>query len=65
MKINKLYIVLGMLIAFVVFFELAAHADETNESPKVTFSAPIWIPGQVLPAGSYTFQQASAEATGD
>jgi hypothetical protein len=59
MKIHKLCIVLGLLIAFGVFYELAAHADETNESTKITFSAPIQIPGQVLPAGTYIFQQAA------
>ena len=57
MKINKLYIALGLMIAFVLFFELGAHADESNESSKITFSGPIQIPGQVLPAGTYTFQQ--------
>jgi hypothetical protein len=61
MRINKLYIVLGMLLAFAMFFELAAHADETNESTKITFSAPIQIPGRVLPAGTYVFQQASSD----
>src|ERR1700757_2152950 len=58
MKIHKLYIALGLLIAFAVFFELAAHADETNEFTTITFSAPIQIPGQALPAGTYIFQQA-------
>lgn len=57
MKINKLYIVLGLLIAFGVFYALAAHAEETNESTKITFSAPIQIPGQVLPAGTYIFEE--------
>ena len=57
MKIHKLYIVLGMLLAFGMLFELAAHADETNESTKITFSAPIQIPGRVLPAGTYVFQE--------
>jgi Protein of unknown function (DUF2911) len=61
MKIHKLNIVLGLLIAFGVFYELAAHADETNESTKITFSAPIQIPGQVLPAGTYIFQQADPD----
>jgi Protein of unknown function (DUF2911) len=60
MRINKLYIVLGLLIAFGIFFELAAHADEANEATTITFSAPIQIPGQVLPAGTYVFQQADA-----
>jgi hypothetical protein len=57
MKIHKLYIALGMMIAFVLFFEFAAHADEANEQTRLTFSAPVQIPGQVLPAGTYTFQQ--------
>jgi hypothetical protein len=61
MKINKLYIVLGMLLAFGVFFELAAHADEANEATTITFSAPIAIPGRVLPAGTYIFQQAEPD----
>jgi Protein of unknown function (DUF2911) len=58
MKIHKLYIVLGLLIALGAFFELAAHASETNESTKITFSSPIQISGKVLPAGTYLFQQA-------
>jgi hypothetical protein len=58
MKINKLYIVIGLMIAVALFFELAAHASEFNEQTKITFSAPVQIPGQVLPAGTYTFQQA-------
>lgn len=58
MRINKLYIVLGLLMAICVFFELAAHADETNQHTKITFSAPVQIPGQVLPAGTYVFQEA-------
>jgi hypothetical protein len=57
MKINKFYIVLGLLIAFGSFFEIAAYADEANESTQITFSAPVQIPGQVLPAGTYTFQR--------
>jgi hypothetical protein len=60
MRINKLYIVIGFLIAFGLFFELAAHADATNELTRMTFSAPVQIPGQVLPAGSYIFEQADS-----
>lgn len=61
MKIHKLYIALGLLIAFGVFFELAAHADEANEATTITFSAPIQIPGRVLPAGTYLLQQANSD----
>jgi Protein of unknown function (DUF2911) len=38
-----------------MFFELAAHADEVNQKTTITFSAPVQIPGQVLPAGNYVF----------
>ncbi len=58
MKINKGYIAIGLIIAFTMFFELAAHADESDESTLITFSAPVQIPGKVLPAGSYLFQLA-------
>lgn len=58
MKINKLAVLAGFAIASVLFFEVAAHADEANLSTKLTFSQPIQIPGQVLPAGSYLFKLA-------
>ena len=61
MRINKIYIALGFLIAFALFLELTAHADEVNEETTITFSAPVQIPGQVLPAGTYVFQQAEPD----
>src|ERR1700739_3179945 len=62
MKINKSYIVVGLIIAFSLFFELAAHADELDQATTITFSAPIQIPGQVLPAGSYLFKLADGDS---
>ena len=35
-----------------------AKADEWNQETTVTLSAPMEIPGQVLPAGNYVFQLA-------
>src|SRR5216683_4701338 len=61
MKINKRYIAVGLIIAFSLFFELAAHADESDQSTTITFSQPIQIPGQVLPAGTYLFKLASGD----
>jgi hypothetical protein len=61
MKINKLYIVIGLIIAFCTFFELAARADEANQETIITFSAPVQIPGQVLPAGTYRFKLAEPD----
>jgi len=59
MKINKGYIAVGLIVAFALFFELAAHADESNRLTTISFSQPIEIPGQVLPAGSYVFKLTS------
>ena len=59
MKINKGYIAVGLVIAFALFFELAAHADESDEATTMSFSQPIQIPGKVLPAGTYLFELAN------
>ena len=56
MKVNKAYIVVGMIIAFALFFEIAAHADVLDQATKISFSEPIQIPGQILPAGTYWFR---------
>jgi hypothetical protein len=58
MKINKIYIVIGLVIALSLFLELFAHADEFDQSTTITFSQTIQIPGQVLPAGTYLFKPA-------
>lgn len=62
MKINKGYIAIGLIMAFAIFFELAAHADESDQATAVTFSQPVQIPGQVLPAGTYLFDLADRGA---
>jgi hypothetical protein len=35
------------------------RADEQNQAIKVSFSQPVQIPGQVLPAGTYRFELAN------
>jgi hypothetical protein len=62
MKTNKGYIFLGLMIALTLFFELAAHAEPIDRSTKLTFSEPIQIPGEVLPAGTYLFRLADGES---
>jgi hypothetical protein len=62
MKINKAYIAVGLIIAFTLIFELAAHADEFDQSTTITFNEPMQIPGQVLPAGTYLFKLASRDS---
>src|SRR6266852_2285267 len=62
MKINKGYIAIGLIIAFTLFFELAAHADESDQATTITFSQPLQIPVRVLPAGTYLFALAGRGA---
>ncbi|MGA2354000.1 MAG: hypothetical protein ABSG02_05860 [Terriglobales bacterium] len=58
MKISKIYIAVGLVIALSLFLELFAHADEFDQSTTITFSRAIQIPLQVLPAGTYLFKLA-------
>jgi len=58
MRFKKFYLALTMLIATGALFQPHARADEENQTTKTTFSAPVEIPGQVLPAGSYIFERA-------
>lgn len=59
MKLHKSYIVVGMIIAFALFLEIAAHADDVLQATEITFNQPVQIPGQILPAGTYLFKQAN------
>jgi len=58
MKINKVALLIAFVIASLLFLEVAARADEANQSIKITFSQATEIPGQILPAGTYVFKLA-------
>jgi hypothetical protein len=58
MRFNKVAFLVAFAVASVLFFEVAAHADEEDQSTKITFDKPIQIPGRVLPAGTYLFKLA-------
>ena len=58
MKINKIALLIAFAIASVLFLEVVAHADEADQSIKITFSQPTEIPGQILPPGTYLFKLA-------
>lgn len=62
MTFSKLSMLAGFIIAFTLIFELAAHADDGNELTKLTFSQPVQVPGQILPAGTYEFVLANDQA---
>jgi hypothetical protein len=61
LRLNKLYLLIGWAISCLLFFEVAAHADERDESTKMTFSQPVQIPGRTLPAGTYLFKLVNSE----
>jgi len=46
---------IAFVVAFVLFFEVSAHADMSDQATQITFGQPVQIPGQVLPAGTYWF----------
>jgi len=58
MKFNKFAFAIAFVFTAVLFAEVALHADEADQSTKLTFNRPIEIPGQVLPAGTYEFKLA-------
>jgi len=52
----KLFVALVCGALLLAFFPVNANADEWNKKTTVTFSAPIELPGIVLPAGTYVFK---------
>jgi len=58
MRMSKLNVMLGMVMAAGLFFNVAAHADQADQKTIITFSTPVQIPGEVLPTGTYMFKLA-------
>ncbi|HEV8525587.1 MAG TPA: hypothetical protein VGQ71_13910 [Terriglobales bacterium] len=59
MKLFKVFATVLCLLAVCVFSVPRATADDWNRKTKVTFSAPVEVPGvgaQILPAGTYVFK---------
>lgn len=52
---NKIFFVIGLIIAFTFLFEFTAFAQPPDLATKITFDQPVQIPGMVLPAGTYVF----------
>lgn len=61
LRMNKLYLLIAWAITCFLFYGVAAHADETDQYTKLTFSKPVEIPGQSLPAGTYVFKLQSRD----
>ncbi|HTW67863.1 MAG TPA: hypothetical protein VME17_24785 [Bryobacteraceae bacterium] len=47
----------------VMAFLPAAQADQWNQRTVLTFSGPVEIPGQTLPAGTYVFKVANSQTS--
>ena len=60
MNVRNTLFVLGLLLAVIITLPVA-HADDWNQTTRFTFSEPVQIPGQVLPAGTYRFQLANTD----
>jgi len=59
---HKVRVLFGAAI-LAVCLAPAAHADEWTKLTYFTFSAPVEVPGMVLPAGSYKFELADPDST--
>lgn len=60
MKIVNTILVLVALSLIGGMSPSSVRADEYNKMTVLTFSQPIEIPGQILPAGTYTFRLANS-----
>jgi len=56
MKIVKTVLIVAALSILGAMSSSSVRADEYNKKTVMTFSQPIEIPGQILPAGTYTFK---------
>ncbi len=57
--VNAIFVVLALAFLGATLAP-GARADEWNKKTVMTFSQPVEIPGQVLPAGTYTFKLADS-----
>jgi hypothetical protein len=55
MKLYSKAAVVAIGVSVVLTFAPSAHAQLFEEKITLTFSAPVEIPGQLLPAGTYVF----------
>ncbi len=55
MKAKYLWSLVFGLIVLAVLMAIQAQAQSFNKRTTVTFNQPVEVPGQVLPAGTYTF----------
>lgn len=57
---TRMFLLIGMAALTML---PAAKADESNQRTVMTFSGPVEVPGQVLPAGTYVFKLANSPSS--
>lgn len=62
MTTKKAVLALAAGFGFLSALGGVAHADEWDQKTIFTFSGPVEIPGQVLPAGTYVFKLADSQS---
>jgi len=62
MDFTKVFSILTTLALAAFLLIPAAKADNWNEMTRLTFSAPVQVPGHVLPAGTYWFKLANLQS---
>jgi len=62
MNARKVFITLGLLLAFVMMLP-SARASERDQATAITFNQSVQIPGHVLPVGTYWFVVSGANTS--
>ena len=57
MKLHSILITVTIGAAVMLPLSTKAHAQLMEQKISVTFSGPVEVPGQVLPAGTYVFEE--------
>jgi hypothetical protein len=60
MNVLKTLSAFALLLAVTIILPVV-HAGDWNQATEFTFSQPVRIPGQVLPAGTYWFELANTD----
>ena len=61
MRINKFALLMGFVLTAIPLGEVVTHAAEMDQFTNISFSQPVEIPGQTLPAGTYLFKLLNAD----
>jgi len=61
MKLSRLFVLSLSVMLFFAWSVPKVMANEWNQATKITFSAPVEVPGKVLPAGTYWFKLLSGD----